>query len=424
MIAEIMQGFEPKYREVLAAAFSESLQRAVGPDELRDYPIGKVTLSQRLYQEADATAAVVQRIVSRHAQGYQQARDLALQIYQGYGFRPEEALKWPARSPKWPKYMREAVTTDPVAFPQYKRIARRMAGNLKTPALRAAYLEALSELEAGPGAKRLAKRLDVAFEERMRYHANRIAQTELHRQWAEDQAREILADDSISAVQWELSASHPVEDICDLYAYQDAYGLGPGIYPKEQAPIPTAHPFCRCRLISKRLIDGSQGKENAKAQKAFLAKVLREQGPRKAARIAGSRQKLEQVLKGAKVEDLVNPYRPAPYQLGQTTGNATIGQMQKSAYEMALDVAGPHHGWLEKQRKLKTVTLEKSIRTLNRTIAKHEEWIANPYIKFPTDAETANVRYHQLKKWPDDIRRQKEQINIIEGVINERTDKE
>ncbi|WP_430754862.1 hypothetical protein [Magnetovirga frankeli] len=104
--------------------------------------------------------------------------------------------------------------------------------------------------------------------------------------------------------------------------------------------------------------------------------------------------------------------------------NATIGQMQKSAYETALDAGGPHRGWLEKQRKLKTVTLEKSIRTLKRTIAKHEEWIANPYIKFPTDAETANVRYHQFKKWPNDIRRQKEQINIIEGVINERIDKE
>lgn len=76
-------------------------------------------------------------------------------------------------SPKWPKYRRQAVTTDPKAFPKYLNTARSMASSLKTPALK------------------------VAFQERMRYFSNRIAQTVLHRQWMDDQARENAASERL-----------------------------------------------------------------------------------------------------------------------------------------------------------------------------------------------------------------------------------
>ena len=49
---------------------------------------------------------------------------------------------------------------------------------------KAAYLQALDALEAGAGANRLKRLMRTAWYERNRYFANRIAQTELHRAYA------------------------------------------------------------------------------------------------------------------------------------------------------------------------------------------------------------------------------------------------
>lgn len=64
--------------------------------------------------------------------------------------------------------------------------------------------------------------------------------------------------------------------------------------------------------------------------------------------------------------------------------------------------------------------LRKAIRSLLKQIAQHEAWISNPYLKFAVNAHPAIIRYHQLVKWRNDIARQREQINILEGVIHER----
>lgn len=321
-IQGIIGDFDAGYRSVLAAAFSETLGRFVGPDELRAYPIGPMALSQRLYQHAAETTVTVREIVRRHAAGYHDARALTLQIYEGYGFKGgKDPLQWPAGSPKWPKYMREAITEDPASFQQYRAIARQAANRIKTPALRAAYSEALDELEKGTGFEHLSKKLNVAFEERMRYHANRIAQTELHRAWAGQQAEEIMTDETIEVVKFEMSATHPRTDICDLYANQDAYGLGPGLYPKDAAPVPPLHPFCRCMLVSRRLISAKGAKFKPEAQRSYLREVMREGGVAEAAQVVGSRAKLAEALSTSTVEQVVNIHRPVPYRLGRVGGN-------------------------------------------------------------------------------------------------------
>lgn len=48
------------------------------------------------------------------------------------------------------------------------------------------------------------------------------------------------------AYRWKLGSRHPAEDICDMYAHADLYGLGAGIFPKDQAPVNPAHPHCLC----------------------------------------------------------------------------------------------------------------------------------------------------------------------------------
>lgn len=324
-IQAIMQTWEPAYREVLAAAFSDTLGRLVGADELRDYPIGDMRLSARLYQQAEATTAVVREIVRRHAAGFQEARTLTLQLYEGYGFRKGEPLQMSPRNPRLPKYLRREILTDPgLAGQMARHFTRVQAATLKTRALRAAYLEAIDAMEQGHGAQVLQRKLDVAFQERMRYHANRIAQTELHRAHVDRQADEIMADESVEVVKWVMSATHPHLDICDLFARQDKYGLGPGCYPKALAPKPPAHPFCRCGLHSRRLLKAKDARENLASERQFLARMMREEGVSKAARVIGSRAKLAVALSQAPIEAVINLHRPAPYRLGRVGDNGRM----------------------------------------------------------------------------------------------------
>lgn len=49
-------------------------------------------------------------------------------------------------------------------------------------------------------------------------------------------------------IKWNLSKNHEEKDICDQYANQDLYGLGPGIYPADK--VPDRHTGCKCYLTS------------------------------------------------------------------------------------------------------------------------------------------------------------------------------
>lgn len=418
-IQAVVAGLDAGYTEVLAAAFSEMLGRFVGSDEIKSYPVGDVALSQRLYAHATATSGIVREIVRQHAAGYQDARRLALEIYEGYGFKDGiDPLQWPARSPKWPKYMRQAITEDPQSFAQYRAIARRMAGNIKTPALKAAYLEALDEMENGRGWNRLGRKLQVAFEERMRYHANRIAQTELHRAWIDQQAEEIMSDDSIEVVQVKMSASHPEVDICDLFAEQDAYGLGPGLYPKARAPKPPFHPHCRCGWISKRLISARGATFRPEAHRTFLRQVRATGGTAAAARIVGSRAKLAVALTQP-LEQVYNIHRPPPYRLGRMGGVSTRGVEQvSSAFDVALR-GGRHHGVYTRFKDARIHEIEKYIRSYQKRIEEHADKIANPmkYVESVSDRHRNDLVY---RYWPREIEDFRQKIAIMQGVIKER----
>ncbi|MFB1489652.1 MULTISPECIES: phage minor head protein [unclassified Thiocapsa] len=103
---------------------------------------------------------------------------------------------------------------------------------------------------------------------------------------------------------------------------------------------------------------------------------------------------------------------------------AILDDMPIDAYTVAQVPGRPHHGWLKQQRRLTTVKLRKAIRSLQKQIALHEAWIATPYEKFPADnADPDEVKYHQEYKWPADIARHRQLIEILEGVIRERNDK-
>ena len=336
--SKAFSSFSGQFVDVLRAGLSERMG-AISMAEVRAYPVGGVSLSARLYAQARETSAVAQRLVQTEAQGWQDARRLALNLYEGYGFRPKETLQ--VRTPL-PKYLRSAVdeseammdawaatrtpelisiVNDAVVGPSLAReLAKIQASALRTPALKAAYMQVLEGLEYGVGQDRLQKLLTTAWHERNRYFANRIAQTELHRAYSTARASEIMDDDEIQAVQIRMSSRHPRTDICDYFSKADLYGLGPGAYPKDVAPSPPFHPHCRCVAHAVYATQKARAHFRPGAARAFL----RSMDATDAAKVMGSRDKLDAVLGGKEAMDVWNGNADPLYRV-RTVGDVANG---------------------------------------------------------------------------------------------------
>ena len=155
------------------------------------------------------------------------------------------------------------------------RKVQRQVSKRTTAGLRAGYSEVIKAVE-GDNERKLEKAIEVATEEKTRYHAERIARTETARAYADGQVSRYKDDDDIVAFQWKLGTRHPVFDICDFYANADLYGMGKGVYPKDKVPMLPAHPHCMCRLkpIVDGMIDNSTPKENINEGGMDLLKSL------------------------------------------------------------------------------------------------------------------------------------------------------
>lgn len=305
-IAAVTQEFNGAYAQELADAFSAILSETVGVPEVKAWPIGDVALSERLYAHQRDVNASVARIIREHVQGFVQARELAMRIYEGYQYKNDPL----AVTAKLPMYMRRAVA-DPMIGQSYSQlIARIQATQLKTPALKASYLQALDALEKGAGFDRLSRQLRIAWFERNRYFANRIAQTELHRSYETQKASEMMGDDALSWVQVRMSNTHPKVDICDFHARANLYGMGPGIYPKAKAPRPPFHPFCRCITAPRYDLDG-KSRQIKNADRAFM-RQLPENDQRL---IAGSWDRLRRFRGGESLEAIHNSSARKQYRL-------------------------------------------------------------------------------------------------------------
>lgn len=313
-IDAILRKFNADALEGFRDALDAILQSSLGLREIKAYSVGRVKLSDALYANAQAVSAVSRKIIETHMQGLHDARELRKALYEGYNFQddPLHVVK------PLPKYLQ-------VAFD------KAQAAKLKTPALRAAYLDAIRQAEAGAGMADIEKKLKIAFYERNRYYANRIARTELHRNYTDQAASEIMADRHIEYVQIRMSSKHPKTDICDFHAKADLYGLGPGIYPKAAAPKPPFHPFCQCRAVPKIDLFDVRPRFNPKAERMFLARLP----PDAARQIAGSSDKLARVLKGdVGLESIYNEGKDPLYQwqrLGEAAQDKQMGNPKSIA---------------------------------------------------------------------------------------------
>lgn len=323
-----MDAFTGEMAGTMAAALSAILQTSVGSAEVMAMQVGQVALSRRLYAEAQVASQAVEGAVQRHVAGFQDSRRLARDLFEGYNFRPPDAelIKFNRANPILPKYMREALLTDDkVANDLARAFARMQVAGLKTPALRAAYadvLRAIDAVQAGAGDELLSKRITVAFYERMRYFAERISRTELHRAYATREAELLMADKDVEFVQVRRVPGRVTPCICTLITGRDLYGLGPGVYPKARAPLPPLHPFCRCVQSPRRDLTGRTAKPLDENGDAYFLNRL---GEGVAARVMGSAAKRDEVLAGKPALDVVNRGRDPLYHVRPIRAGAGPG---------------------------------------------------------------------------------------------------
>ena len=317
-VQQVMQSFSQEYAKLLSDALSGVLAMSIGTDAAMALEIGTVQLSARLYAQSQTVAQVVQGVADRHLRGFADARALALELFEGYAFRPPDAepLQFRPGNSKLPKYLREALLADDgIQGDMTRAFARLQVNNLRTEALRAAYTEALAaldDMQTGKGAALLEKRIKTAFYERMRYFANRIAQTEIHRAYMKREAKILMDDDEVEFVQIRRAPPSDNVCICSLFAGRDRYGLGKGVYPKRAAPVPPFHPHCRC-VISPRL--DLTGRKEQPADPEADRYFLRSVGQSMAQRIAGSQDKLDRVMRSGDATEVYNAGIPPAYQV-------------------------------------------------------------------------------------------------------------
>jgi hypothetical protein len=123
-----------------------------------------------------------------------------------------------------------------------KKHAEKLAKNgAPTEFLKKSYLNLADKALKG-SIPAMEKALERAIGASAKYNAQRIARTELAATYAQAEREAIMDDPDVGGSRFLLDARHQIVDECDFYAEQDLYGLGPGIYPKNEGPLLPIHP--------------------------------------------------------------------------------------------------------------------------------------------------------------------------------------
>jgi hypothetical protein len=96
--------------------------------------------------------------------------------------------------------------------------------------------------------------------------------------------------------------------------------------------------------------------------------------------------------------------------------------MKGEAYRAA-KAGGKHWRWYRDQLALGVIQLRKGIRSIRAQIEQHERWIGDPSSKVE-NWRGRDPRYQDglMRKWRKDIERQREQMDILEGILEEKED--
>lgn len=213
-----------------------------------------MTLSEKLH---GASKVMRRRIIDTIQYQLKEGRSViesARALYDGYNTTNNIVQKQ-----ELPKYLKNIVNfsrrsdlsaKDAANLQRLVRRAQRITDRMSehgepNRALKTSYKELLDAANTYSD-RAFTRAIKTAVEEKSRYVAERIARTESARAWYDGFRATTINDPNVAAYRWVESNRHPTEDICDENAKTDKYGLGAGVFPKDQAPELPAHPHCLC----------------------------------------------------------------------------------------------------------------------------------------------------------------------------------
>jgi len=256
--------------------------------------ITPVSLSEKLYNNAKDVSKQATQILYENINAKTPIKQLAMKLYEGYDFNEKEILDI---KKKLPKYLQDDIKQKSKTF--IKDVEK-----LKTKPLRIAYKKIYTKLDT-MNKEAFNNAVKVAIEEKSRYYANRIAQTETHRARTSKRAMEYLEDDEVKFVKYRMSSKHKITDICDFYANLDL-GYGKGIIPKKEMRTLPLHPHCHC--VYDPYYEDVKGKQ--KEWKSAVNDTMKQFSEYDRRQIVGSKSKLMEFKKGEDIETLFNRIRP------------------------------------------------------------------------------------------------------------------
>ena len=93
----------------------------------------------------------------------------------------------------------------------------------------------------------------------------------------------------------------------------------------------------------------------------------------------------------------------------------------KTPYQIAKE-GGKHNKWHDIYKARSKKEIQKGIKSIEKQILEHKDKMRNPE-KYIPNFKKQDIRKQEnlvKKKWPSDIARQKEQKQILEGILNDR----
>ena len=250
-------------------------------------------LSESLYFNYSMLSYEIIKTLKESIKAKETIRDIAMKIYEWYEFR-DEIMK---AKKVLPKYLIKALKERDTEI--MKQIEK-----LKTKPLRIAYKELIRKMDTFTD-EELQRLLNTAYHEKMRYYANRIADTETHRAFMSKKAFKYLEDEKVKFVRFEMSSAHKIKDICDFYANLDV-GYGKGVIPKKEMRSLPLHPHCHCVYVP--IYKKVKGKR--KDWKSAVNETMDKFSDYEKKEILGSYHKLKEFERGVDIEEIFNRIRP------------------------------------------------------------------------------------------------------------------
>ena len=214
-----------------------------------------LTLSEKIHGASNVMLNDVISTLRDQIRRNKTVKDTAQALYDGYKsghvVREQQLPQYLDELTRWTRRSRENLSQEELKDLQRSiRKVRYQADDLVDDRstynhFRTSLRELMDKLEHG-SEKAAQRALQNAIQEKSRYVAERIARTEGARARYDAFIAQAGEDEDVVAYKWKLGSRHPAEDICDMYANADLYGLGEGVFPKDKVIPQPAHPHCLC----------------------------------------------------------------------------------------------------------------------------------------------------------------------------------